>query len=533
MAGVYHATTATIADSADAEMGKTQWNAAHKQVLDDNSQVNPPTFGVDASNYTTGLADHTSGLIILSRPVDVRMLGAKCDGRYVADATITARTGAGNVTITSATIAFTSADVGKYWGLNSTGTTAAYAVYTGYIVSVESATSATCHSFNTTLTIASGAGLVVATDDSTAIGRAITRLTGIGGTIKMHGLCASSAVLSVPAGVNLEGDGRGAGNPLGFVSTGTALHFLGAYAGADSKFIELAGRGCHISELTIDACNKADTAVQTADVVASRWRVDGANIARGLERGLYTLSGSGFLGSSEVYGGFRGIPVTISGDNIIGDGNYIFGSGDTKENVRALNIFDDFSVGKSHIYKGGWGVTLSTVSGPNIHIEQTSTTSRAAGNIVGTTFDTAYGPHIQITITNTQAVKSISGLAIVGCNFYQPDSGWQDDTHSCIKISVGSSGTNHVSLKGLTVQGNVGKGYLATSKAYKAFVEVVLLATYGHIYGSSVQGNTIDNCNLGYTGSWSEGGTPGTTAPDVGANLNIRIAGVTDTATAF
>lgn len=492
-----------------------------------------PKFAVDSSNYTEGLTNQTSGLTIFSRPVDIRMLGAKCDGRYVADATITSRTGAGNVTITSATIAFTQSDVGKYWGLNPTGTTAAYSVYTGYIVSVESATSATCYSFNTTATVASGAGLVVATDDSAALGRAITRVTSYGGTIKIPGICASSTVLSLPAGANLEGDGRGAGNPLGFVSKGSVLLFLGAYAGAGSKFIELAGRGSHISELTIDACNKADTTVEVANTVASRWRVDGANIARGLERCLYTLSGSGFIGSSEVYGGFRGIPITISGDNVIGDGNYVYGSGDTKENISAVNIVDDFSLGKSHIYKGGWGVTLSTVTGPNLHIQQTSTTTRGAGNIVGTTFDTAEGPHIQITITNTQAVKSIAGLAIVGCNFYQPDSGWTDNTYSCIKASIGSSGTNHVSLKGLTVQGNIGKGYLASSKAYKAFMDVVLLATYGHIYGSSVQGNTIDNCNLGYTGSWAEAGTPGTTAPDVGANLNIRIAGVTDTATVF
>jgi hypothetical protein len=98
-----------------------------------------------------------------SQITDVRTFGAKCDARRVVDAACTIN----QATITSATAAFTQADVGKRVYVLQTGTLKVVST----IASVQSATQATAA--NTSAATFTGGVMHIGTDDSAAIQAAI------------------------------------------------------------------------------------------------------------------------------------------------------------------------------------------------------------------------------------------------------------------------------------------------------------------------------------------------------------------------
>lgn len=446
----------------------------------------------------------------------VGVYGAKCDGRVVSDATMTSRTGAGNVTVGSATMAFTQADVGKRFAINPTTAVPAYSITHGYIVSVDSLTSVTAYVPATVSAIASAGSLLVASDDSVAVTAAIAAATAKGGDVYFPpGICgygsAAGALITVPAGVNLRGAGKGRGDPFRFVSKGSVLSCVTETFASSVGFVLVSGSGCELSRMSIECNQRSDYCVRTT---ATLIEIDDCTLARASTITLNIGAGTCQTQNCYIYNGFRGICVDIPGDCRL-RGCDIYGSGDALPNVNVNSPVDDVIITDNHIYKGGWTVTLSSVTGPNIRWYQFSTTDSGGGVIGHNTFDTCEGNHIEITVFNSSASLALKALTISANQFYQPQA-FTTNTYSCIKVKVGSGGTNNVSLRALSVTGNVGKGYAASSRAYKSFIDWDIDATYGTVYGDSISGNSIDNCNALYTGGRT---------PDYSAG-NTTIAGV-------
>lgn len=452
----------------------------------------------------------SGGLPVLASPSGGRFnlvnYGAVLDARVVNDGTMSARTGAGNVTVTSATAAFTNADVGKLICINSQ--IVAATSRWGTVVSVESATSVTVAVTGTVTSISAGS-MIIGTDNDAAMTAAIAAASAAGGgDVLVPGMGVLSGTYTLPTGVSLVGTGKGKYNPLGFVANGAGLVRAGAFTA--EAFFTLNGGGA-VRNMTVDAALRAETAV---NMVSTGVQITNANIARGNSLTLDISSGSSLTTGSAIYGGFAGKTIKCGGDTAIID-NYIFGAGDSLANLLCSNVTDDVQVVGNHFYKGGWGVTLSSVRGPNILFEHYSKTDRGGGVIASNTFDTAYGNQIEVIVGNSNAsYLPITALTIADNQFYQPQN-FPDNTYSCIKVTAGTGASNNNSIRGLSITGNVGKGYDGGTASYKSFIDWAVQATYGHIYGSTVVGNAIDNCNALYTGGFS---------PDYTAG-NVTIAG--------
>lgn len=130
--------------------------------------------GTHATNDTGHVADHN--LIdsrLLSLPISVKDYGAKVDYRVVTDAAMTS----GSATLTSATAAFTAADVGKWFKVTGAGAAGIplYGTISGY-------TNATTVTLSVTAgTTVSGKRAWFCTDDTTAIQAAIDACSAAGG----------------------------------------------------------------------------------------------------------------------------------------------------------------------------------------------------------------------------------------------------------------------------------------------------------------------------------------------------------------
>jgi hypothetical protein len=342
--------------------------------------------------------------------------------------------------------------------------------------------------------------MFVGSDDLAAINLAIARLDvrGKGGRILIPGLSAVSGQISLPTGVSLCGNGRAAADPFRFFSRGTGLTHIGP-GGSSTAFVTCASTGSHIEDISIDASHRYDYCLAAQ---GTRNHIRNANIGRGAAITLYSSAGSQQFSGSEIYGMFAGTTFQGGGDLIL-DNNLIYGSGDTLANVYIKDAVDDAMVHNNHVYKGGWSIPLlSADTGPNLKMVQSSgVTGQAPGGIIqGNVFDTCYGNHIEIEQQNTGATTGIKALTINGNQFYQPQSAVPDNTYSCIKVTSGVAGTANVYIAGLSITGNVAKGYDSTHR-YKSFIDWNVLATYGNITGGVVVGNSATFCAAGYTAS--------------------------------
>ena len=481
---------------------------------------------------TARLSTNNSGNTVLVGPdggrhsfafkYDARNYGLVNDGRVVLDLVTAGRSGAGTVQIESNTAAFTQSDVGSRVLITPNTATAGYTINSGSVVSVQSATQATINVGATLGAIASGGALFIGRDQSAAMTAVLSAAAVTGGRVYIPSwLVGVNGNLVLPEGVFLEGESRmGRVSPFQPPDKGSALICTSFFA---DEFIHMM-RGSAIANINIDAMNMSNRAV-FMDFNAGTGKqnlITNAGIFKGLTTTLQ-MSGSSLVdGRCEIAGAMRGTPIEVVGDSAV-IGCLIYGAGNTLPNMILNSITDDAQIVGNHFYKGGWGVDLTTITGPNLSITQWQTVDTAGGTITGNTFDTAQGNHIDVTVFNTGASRYMSALTITGNQFYQPQVAFADNTYSCINLRVGSTGTNNVSLRGVSISGNTAKGYSvgATTKSYKSFINFDVLPTYGAIYGLSVSGNTADNCNLLYSGTY----TLATLPAGVVSGLNAVIPG--------
>lgn len=168
---------------------------------------------------------------------NVKDFGAKGDGKRVTDAVLTSGSGV----VTSATAAFTPADVGKLANAWKEGGTATIAL--GTIASYQSATQVTLS--NNASSSASGCILRWGTDDRTAINDALAAVVNRGGgrvyiprgIYKLSGTFngTTNSLITFPALVS------GVDNPINIVIEGEAWDYAGAIYPFNSVVIDATG----------------------------------------------------------------------------------------------------------------------------------------------------------------------------------------------------------------------------------------------------------------------------------------------------
>lgn len=440
-------------------------------------------IATDASGNT--VLHGSDGRAVTPNLFDVRAYGAQCDGVALYDVSTTAST---TCTISSATAAFTAADIGKSCAVIANTSGAVVTGKYGTITGVTSSGIATA-SLDLSPGVLTSALFVYGTDDAAAVNEAATEAATFGGTVFIpQSITTIASPVAIPDGVNLMGIGntvtvdspwkfRYKGSSLvlvGYVATGGAVN-IGDYASAGQY-------GCTAEGLNIDCMNLAGQAINT--------ELGGTNRAIHL-RAVTAIRGTAYtanLGASGVTEGCTfiqqqyGHVVAVKGDSRFVN-NYVYGAGANKHNIRVSGMSDVY-IGGNHIWKEA---TLSTMYGAAVFVE--FWTGQKAGQVLieGNQFDTSFGPHVQINITGSGVIGR--GVSIVG------NLGFQNDfvpnaTYPFIDIDIAAT----CALRGFVVQGNIGCGSWndATKGQYTYFIDGAGIA--GNIYGSIVGGNVIDNC---------------------------------------
>lgn len=434
---------------------------------------------------------------------DIRNYGALSDGKQLRDVR---STNSNICIINSATANFTIADIGKLCVVIKADATGSQNAR-GFISAYNSPTSITA-SLNVSPTALSGAEFIYGTDDTAAINACTLAASNNNQAVFIPcGITIFSSALSIPAGVsNIFGVGNKpfAGLPenanhkwygstlclIGNVSDGITFGTGSGNAASD---------GMGVRDLNIDFTNKA-----SRGCVGSSWTIifDRCTIARAYTSTI-ELTGSMVLRGSTVFNQQQGTPVKLNPADVRVIDNYIYGAATTLPLLIAAG-HDQVIMG-NHFFRDpdatgaiGTSVQISQTWGANIN--------RGSTIVTNNVFDTQKGACVEIVVNNTSVLQAV---CISNNVAFQNDIA--NDTYFYITITVAAGSA----IRALTITGNTGQGSFinaSTLGVWKAFIDGSGIA--GNVYGATVVGNAIDNCNLLYSSF-----TPSYTAG------NVTIAG--------
>jgi hypothetical protein len=482
-------------------------------IIDETPTPNPVYVEAQTDPLTGGIT-LSSGLVsafAANGALDVRMFGAKCNGKAVYDATAT---NSATSTIASATLNLTSADVGKRCAIvpyvDSSLTTRH-----GTISSVTSATECVASLSGAPGTL-TGATFIYGTDDLTAVSEALTaaKTGSVGGVFIPAGITVLSGQIIVPCGVTLFGIGNYAtgGKAKDMRYAGSSLILAGYLAspfvvGGDINVSS--PKGWSLSRLNIDCLNLALFAYSASGTGRTE-HIDHCTFNRGINATVDT-SATSRIHSCCIFGQNQGNVVHLSGDSSFLY-NIVTGAGNGYYGIKLSNP-DDVVILGNHIWKDG---SLSSMLGGSIFVSFNTGNVVAGGvTIEGNKFDTAYGPHIYL---KASAASTGRGVSIIGNQSMNNDA-VTNGTGAFIELEIQSGCV----LRGLNVHGNICRGswYDPTKGQHSYFLNGS--ATAGNVYGSSFTGNIIDNVVSGGFNAFTPTYTAG----------NLYMVGTGTTATAF
>lgn len=435
---------------------------------------------------------------------DVARYGAKCDGRAYYDCATTAST---DSTITPTGGAFDVGDTGKSIVILPYADTTG-AVRYGSITNVNADGSCVAALSGSPGALV-GATVIFGTDDADAIDAALSaaEASPVRGDVTLPlGICVTTRAHTIPFGVHLRGAGN---NPTGgkakdFRHYGSSL-VLAAYQ-ASGGFINPVGgsgdpRGVAIEGVNIDCSNLSSKCVD-----ATYCRTVHAFMSTFVRASHETWFGgpTSRISMCILMGHNNYNVIQLSGDSTFTN-NMVTGAGNGYYGVKVSNG-DDIQVVGNHIWKDSSNATLL---GGSVWISHWGDNATAGSiSVLGNKFDTAHGAHVKISVSGSSTVAR--GINVSG-NHASQNYSVASAAHPLIEISVDAG----CSIRGLTIQNNIGRGSWdnASIGRYTAFVDASGVS--GNIYGSNVGGNTIDNCDAMYLGGF---------APDVDGG-NITIAG--------
>lgn len=471
-------------------------------------------FATDASGNVTGL-ETPDGIIRTGLPNNI-----VADGVELRDVTTT---NSATSTITSASAAFTSADVNKKCVIISYASKANTRVY-GYISSFISSTSVVC-TVNATPGVLSNAIMVYGSDDTAAINAAITDVTASRGTVWLpKGIMVCTSAVTIPDGVTVIGTGRTiTGNyAKNFYYSGSSL-VLANYI-ASGGFVTVGNNassgiyGALLSDCNVDGMKLAiDYVVGNGGRTGSMERL---TVIRGHSSAgttyVVSLGAGGKLLNCIIIGQQDGHVVSMSGDSKAIN-NQVFGAGNGYYGFK-ISAADDVLVSQNHIWKDA---DDATSLGGSVYIENWGNNVLRGGiTIQGNKFDTAFGPHVQITtLAGAAGSTALRGVSILN-NISMNNDAVTANTYAFIKLDISAEDV----LRGLVVSGNLVRGSWndTTKGGHKYFIDGS--GILGAVYGKVVAGNFIDNLGTAaYTGF----------TPDIGVNQNASMATGSTVVTAF
>jgi hypothetical protein len=458
---------------------------------------NPPVDMDDVADVLSGNAPIKYNLLNTA-------FGGVNDGRVTADGVTN-----GTTTITSDTITFTSADVGKLALITGAadGDATAGNYFAAAIASVTNSTTAvlaSAPSFSET-----GCNLTVGTDNKNAINAWLTACAGARGYAPM-GIYCSSGSHTVPGATIIKGDGF----DYNAVDTPPQFGTVFAYGGAAAAtyFFQLGSTGSGgagnnnsvMHGIAVDGSNLADSAVL---VTGYRCWIPGSQIWRGTTQALKITGGSSWLTAGTVIGqqNLGDCIYTAGGDTHISN-CIIRDPGSGGACCRTVNV-NDFLFTTNHLWSGGNSAVSSSYPCNSLVLENTSSGSDVDNYaITGNLFDGVYGHSIVLVPTGGGSCR-ISDIEICGNSFFAV-SGFPDNTYYVVYLNTSSSNN----VRGLSISGNTMRGVEGGTNSWAG-----ALGWAGA--GSVTQFTVANNTGMGVRSVWPSG-----LRPDGGRHGNVFTA---------
>jgi hypothetical protein len=422
-------------------------------------------------------------------------------GRTVADAVTN-----GTTTVTSASAAFTAADVGALVVITGSadGDATAGHSFASMVASVTNATTIVLTagpSFSIT-----AANLSVGADNKTAINSFLTAIAGGRGLVP-PGIFLTSGQHTVPGASILEGSGY----DYNAVDTPPQHGSVFQYAGTISSpayFFQLGSSGAGgagvnnamLKGVAIDASNLCGSAVLAT---AIRCIVAETQVWRGSTNALQASGGAiwvvnSVLGQQNLGDVFYGVGGDV---HIVASIMRDPGSGGACAHVRNVN---DFLFNANHCWSGGSSVVSSSYPCNNILIDNTSAGSDVDNYVItGNLFDGVYGHAIVLNPTGGTSDR-ITAVTITGNSFFAV-SGFPDNTFYAVYLNTSANNN----IRGLTIADNAIRGVEGGTNSWAG-----VLGWAGT--GSVSQFSVANNTGMGVRTIWPAG-----LRPDGGRHGNV------------
>lgn len=408
------------------------------------------------------------------------------DGVQLVDVSTTNST---TCTITSASAAFTSADIGKICVVmpyTDTQTTAR----SGTITAVTSATACTA-----TLSGAPGtltnAIFIYGTNNATAIDAVLTAAAALPNKRSVTfplGIICTNKSHTQPTGTHIRGmfSNSSGGKSKDFRHYGTSLVLCGFSASSAFWITGTVGggdpRGVQLSDINIDCCNLASRAIDgsTSGRTEHLFRV---TALRGSGAETYNSSATSRAMMCCFLGANQSNTVSLSGDATFVN-NIVTGAGNGFYGIKCSNG-DDINISNNHIWKDS---SASSLLGGSIWLSfNTSNTIAGSVTVSLNKCDTNYGSGLKITVSGTSSARSIS---IIGNHFFNNNS-VANNTGPVIELNVATG----CDIRGLIIQGNHARASFASLSFGQWTYLIDNSASVGTIYGSWVGGNVGHGVN--------------------------------------
>lgn len=388
----------------------------------------------------------------------------------------------GSAVVTSATAAFTPADVGKLVSVQ--GALTGPAVLTGTVVSVQDSQNATL-SVTATRTVTAQT-IRLASDDTTGLENALAALGqsaafGLVGYLPA-GIYGTIRTLTIQSPCWIMGDGyEYSGTPpttTTGIARGTVITCFAAGQGAglvlgagDGTPFTTGTTGAKVQDLAVDAANLAANGIKTQGRRSRVWRCQ----AYYATTNAFWLNGQNSH-AVECIGGNAGVGVVFLSSN--NDVKILNCEGRGGGTAQVQITAPGCNMVGGHYYNGS-----STTNVPDVIVSSGDDTL-----ISGVTFDGTGGHHI---LVQPGANGTVDALTITGCLAYQVATAFTDNNGAFVRLDATASGS---SIQAVTITGNSGKG--GPSKRLSSIV-----SASGTVKGVTATGNAFRYCLKVFSGT--------------------------------
>jgi hypothetical protein len=451
-----------------------QYDSAGNQVFDPNSPTRP--------NYPSQASVAAATALVYAMV-----------GRSVNDGVLNSTN-----TVSSATAAFTSADVGSLFSVYSSASATLF--YSGTITAVLN---------STTVTISGAAAPATGNNATFFIGKNVAPqlqllLNAANNTNQLQsgvlelpgGVFMLGTGLIVPDGVTLRGQHAGGAYNIDASRTGTILVAATTTGGAayPTTYVVQLGVNAAASNFMgakLENCSVLGSAFVTNVVYHHGWESQLINnrIWGGVATGIFSDAKVGRILNNRVSQQTRGYCLdTADANDMLIQGNLFNGGGGTlgapKAQVRIHSVAGggDIRLYDNHM----WQESPISVNTPayNLLLEVSTATLMAGIQVRGNTFDNSYGHYVMIDVQGTGQLYAVT---VVNNFFLVNDATFPNAVHDAVRLQVAVGAL----ALGVSVNENTSVNLSGTNSFVNGFNPVLT----GVSAGIGSHGNSWRNCN--------------------------------------